>query len=1487
MSTHLRLGLFVLGAMATASTACGSDKRTDVADASVAAPAALAPANVLLSLRNESARTGFQRVVRGDGRLSRDGAGFVAAFDVKPTVAVRLPSKATEPFELRHGAMSLRVAMLGAKPVEGRIEDDGVVYPDAIDGALLAHVPTPRGTEEFLRYEVAPKERRVSYLLSLEGVAGLRLVDREVLEFLEASGNPVLRTTAPWIIDADGQQRRGALELQGCAYDSSAAMPWDRPVTKPGGQTCTVHVTWDDDGMRYPLLVDPPWTDTGALATKRYQHSASRISGSGVAACASGCVLVAGGINGRLGTGTVLASGELYNVASGTWGSAGSSGYVRRMHAQVDLGGGSAVAIGGATTNSASTPTATTAVTQYNTTAGWSILTAMPAARYGHAALRAGGVTFVSGGYASGGVIPQSTLYSFNGTAWSTLTAMTSARAEHVMPFHGTGTTIFCDGFLVAGGIGTGGTALNTLQHYGVAVASGCASAGWHAVTGTMSGVRSKFAAAFINSGTLLVGGGTSAIDIVTGSTSLSVAPWGTRTTSSNQNLTATRLAASNRVLVAGGEPTFSMGASATAAILDGNAATAGAITNMKYQRAGHTATDLPNGSVLLAGGASCSSFGCTFPTTDELFQIGAKGTGCGFTAECASGLTCVDGVCCDTACGSKCQACNEPGSLGTCKTISGVPRGTRAACPTPNTGLCGYTCNGADPAACVAAGSSTECGAATCVSGVATPAAKCDGAGSCGAVASTSCGKFACNTAGTACLSAPCATNADCATGYRCDSGSKDCVPTGAAGSPCVITTDCSSGLTCVDSVCCTSSSCASPQKCNIPGSSGSCKLPYGTACTTTTALDCPTGQCVDGVCCDTACTGQCEACNQTGKVGSCKPVPAGGKPVGARTACTGTGACQASCDGSTTVNCGPAPGPTVVCAIAACTAGSETPTRFCNGAGGCTPASSTNCAPYVCGPSACKDVCDTNADCLSTYFCAPDKLCKGTGADGTRCLADDECTSKFCIDGVCCKTSTCSAGQRCDATTTGTCALPIAATCTSGTECGSGYCVDGVCCTNACLGQCEACNVGGAIGTCSPIVGAPRTGKPACSGSGDCQAKCDGSDTTKCGAPPGTSTVCAPESCTGTAYTGISQCNGAGACATPSPSACTPYVCGTTKCKTSCFTSTDCASGYACKDGLCVTTGALGTVCTDPTQCASGNCVAGSAGKSVCCSVAMCATGSVCADDTAGDRRGTCVKPRGGTCTTKDECASGFCVDGVCCDAACSGQCEACDVPGAEGTCSAVNGAPRGTRAACFDGAGDVCKALACEGGKDRTKCGTFKNSVETECAPAKCEVSKESPASRCDGMGECKAGTPKDCGLYVCGDKACKTSCAAPTDCSPGNVCADGKCVPSTAKCDDTGTKSVPLDGSAPRDCAPFRCSVATGDCLNTCTASTDCVSGAVCDGTKCVTAAAPGGDSGDSGGCAVGSPRSSGGTGGAVLLMLGALGLASRLARRRAA
>lgn len=83
--------------------------------------------------------------------------------------------------------------------------------------------------------------------------------------------------------------------------------------------------------------------------------------------------------------------------------------------------------------------------------------------------------------------------------------------------------------------------------------------------------------------------------------------------------------------------------------------------------------------------------------------------------------------------------------------------------------------------------------------------------------------------------------------------------------------------------------------------------------------------------------------------------------------------------------------------------------------------------------------------------------------------------------------------------------------------------------------------------------------------------------------------------------------------------------------------------------------------------------------------------------------DATGACKSKKGQTCTTVPAgCASStVCApDGYCCDIACTGPCVACDIPGKQGTCTAlgVNGASHPGHGACA-GAGTVC-AGSCDG-------------------------------------------------------------------------------------------------------------------------------------------------------------------------------------------
>ncbi|HEX9311207.1 MAG TPA: kelch repeat-containing protein, partial [Actinomycetota bacterium] len=78
------------------------------------------------------------------------------------------------------------------------------------------------------------------------------------------------------------------------------------------------------------------WSPTGSMATVRYAHTATPLSG--------GRVLVAGGIG---SSGRYLASAEIYDPASGTWSPTGSMATARDAHTAAPLPGGRVLVAGG------------------------------------------------------------------------------------------------------------------------------------------------------------------------------------------------------------------------------------------------------------------------------------------------------------------------------------------------------------------------------------------------------------------------------------------------------------------------------------------------------------------------------------------------------------------------------------------------------------------------------------------------------------------------------------------------------------------------------------------------------------------------------------------------------------------------------------------------------------------------------------------------------------------------------------------------------------------------------------------------------------------------------------------------------------------------------------------------------------------------------------------------------------------------------------
>ncbi|MBI5515501.1 MAG: hypothetical protein HY909_17100 [Deltaproteobacteria bacterium] len=563
-----------------------------------------------------------------------------------------------------------------------------------------------------------------------------------------------------------------------------------------------------------------------------------------------------------------------------------------------------------------------------------------------------------------------------------------------------------------------------------------------------------------------------------------------------------------------------------------------------------------------------------------------------------------------------------------------------------------------------------------------------------------------------------------------------------------------------------------------------------------------CRSGFCADGVCCTARCDGRCEACDVPGAVGLCSAVT--GAPRGMRAVCGGEGECAGTCDGTVRDAC-TFPGASTTCAPATCSTGRETAASVCNGMGACGAAMTRECAPFGCGDSACRTRCARDADCAADAFCdTMTNRCERRGAPGARCSAPSQCTTGFCVDGVCC-----------DA---------------------------------ACDGQCEACDTSGRSGMCTSVIGPPRGSRMPCTGmAGDvCAGVCDGMNRRTCRYPP-TGTSCRLPSCIDGVATLAATCDGVGNCPMASTTPCMPFTCGELECRTECRTDADCAMGNVCVMGVCM-------------------------GR----------------------------RPNGGMCSAASECVSGFCVDGVCCDLACGGQCEACNVAGALGACTAVMGMPRGMRAQCM-GTG-ICGGV-CDG-MNRATC-TYPGSA-TNCRPGACREGMATLPAGCDGRGGCPAEVTNRCAPFGCAMDRCRMDCTTDQDCAAGNHCAMGRCAAPEARgagcargsdcasgfcaqgvCCDRACDGVceACDLAMRGTCTPRPAGSQPGVASDGGVASTDAGVGCdFCDGTgRCQRRTMDAGtgpfSGGSSGGCGCRAPR------GAPLRGLGAVALALALGLRR--
>jgi hypothetical protein len=309
----------------------------------------------------------------------------------------------------------------------------------------------------------------------------------------------------------------------------------------------------------------------------------------------NGMVLVAGGYDGS----NDLSSAELYNPATGTWMATGAMTTVHVYHTATLLPNGKVLVAGGAVDYYLST-----AELYDPTNRTWTTTGAMIAGRWGHTAtLLPNGKVLVAGGFGVGignGSLSSAELYDPASGTWTATGAMTTTRTEH------TATLLPNRKVLVAGGYDNAGNSISTTELYDPTTGT------WTA-TGSLTTARQWHTATLLSNGMVLVAGGYDGNYISSAKRDLSSAELydpATGTWTATGSLTNARiehtatLLPDGKVLVAGG---FNGSAISSAELYDpatGTWPTTGAMTTTRTE---HTATLLSNGMVLVAGGYNSS----------------------------------------------------------------------------------------------------------------------------------------------------------------------------------------------------------------------------------------------------------------------------------------------------------------------------------------------------------------------------------------------------------------------------------------------------------------------------------------------------------------------------------------------------------------------------------------------------------------------------------------------------------------------------------------------------------------------------------------------------------------------------------------------------------------------------------------------------------------------------------------------------------------
>jgi len=351
-----------------------------------------------------------------------------------------------------------------------------------------------------------------------------------------------------------------------------------------------------------PALAAGTWTATGSLTTTRIDHTATLLS--------NGKVLVAGGFVGTLPN-PVLASAELYDPATGAWSATGSMVHPRHLHTATLLHDGRVLVAGGAGPDGNQQQSSEL----YDPAKGtWTATGNLNFARQDHTAtLLPNGMdrkVLVAGGSGPSGLLASAELYDPATGRWTVTGSMHTARQDQAATLLATGKV------LVAGGVGPTPGLLASAELFDPATGT------WSA-TGSLNTARIGHTATVLEGGNVLVAGGSDGSNILASAELYNPATGAWSATGSLNTARAFHTATllpnhGGQVLVAGGfggQQAFALASAEAYLPKTGTWTRQG---SMITGRNSHTATFLPDGRVLVAGGTDSNNH---LLTSAELFS--------------------------------------------------------------------------------------------------------------------------------------------------------------------------------------------------------------------------------------------------------------------------------------------------------------------------------------------------------------------------------------------------------------------------------------------------------------------------------------------------------------------------------------------------------------------------------------------------------------------------------------------------------------------------------------------------------------------------------------------------------------------------------------------------------------------------------------------------------------------------------------------------